>query len=564
MTSLPITTVLGFLLMALAWLMPNHYWPWVSFHSELCAAMGFVLACGTQFVSIKGRTPWPWLALLALGMACIPLLQGALGLIFFMGDAWMASLYLIGFALCIVAGQGMVRRYSAKDILSLFWLCVVIGAVLSTGIALAQWTEVKLIGVPMADMPPFGRPFGNMAQPNHLATLLVLGVVGSFALREERLLGNTSFGLCAAFLLFGLTLTGSRAGWLEMAVLLTWLIWMQGRMVTVVPRAAAPLLGLVYAGFVSSFPAITQALLLDPARSAKHLSQMGVRRIHWESMADAVLHRPWLGYGWNQVPVAQAQVALDHPPTGGSIEHSHNIVLDLLVWNGAPLGLLVVVCLAWWFWTRARQCNSPAATLLLGGLAAVWIHGLLEFPLEFAYFLLPVGFMMGATDGMLKVRTVAVWKWATLALASVVVIGTTWIVTEYVELEEAGRTLRMDLAGIGREDALKSVPEVQLLSQLQAFYAYAKTPAKKGMTPAELTHMRNMAFRFTMPGALIRYATAAGLNGQPQQAAAALALLCKTSLPKQCVEARAFWAELADNQHPELKAVALPEVPVLD
>ena len=67
----------------------------------------------------------------------------------------------------------------------------------------------------------------------------------------------------------------------------------------------------------------------------------------WQQVWEAIWLQPWTGYGWNQVSNAQAAV-VGHYPDSRLIEHSHSLPLDLLVWNGVPLGgLIVAVAVVW-------------------------------------------------------------------------------------------------------------------------------------------------------------------------------------------------------------------------
>ncbi len=71
------------------------------------------------------------------------------------------------------------------------------------------------------------------------------------------------------------------------------------------------------------------------------------------------------------------------------------MVLDILVWNGVVLGSLILVYFTlWMIWLNyhSKRIESIVASLMV---AAVLIHALLEYPLQYAYFLLPVGFLMG-------------------------------------------------------------------------------------------------------------------------------------------------------------------------
>ena len=73
----------------------------------------------------------------------------------------------------------------------------------------------------------------------------------------------------------------------------------------------------------------------------------------WQQVGYAVAQSPWLGYGWNQTPTAHAAGAIAFP---GSVpyNYAHNFVMDMLAWNGLPLGLLLCSAITWWFFTRIR------------------------------------------------------------------------------------------------------------------------------------------------------------------------------------------------------------------
>src|SRR5687768_4872320 len=82
-----------------AWLTPNHYPPWVSFHGE--AAMGFTLILTGGWVLWKAQAlpgVAPWFVLVTLAVALLPWMQLAGGVLTYVGDAWLVSLYLLGFA----------------------------------------------------------------------------------------------------------------------------------------------------------------------------------------------------------------------------------------------------------------------------------------------------------------------------------------------------------------------------------------------------------------------------------------------------------------------------------
>src|SRR5262245_53302918 len=96
--------VLWALALAAPWLLPTHMIPWRAFHSDLLMAVAMLPAA--FWVVLRRRDPisLPPIGLAALGAAAIPVLQWAGGMMIFAGDAWIASVYLLGFALAIAVG----------------------------------------------------------------------------------------------------------------------------------------------------------------------------------------------------------------------------------------------------------------------------------------------------------------------------------------------------------------------------------------------------------------------------------------------------------------------------
>ena len=91
--------------------------------------------------------------------------------------------------------------------------------------------------------------------------------------------------------------------------------------------------------------------------------------------------------------------AADYPALGVAVQHAHNLVLDLVLWNGVPLGLLLVGALAWWAWRQVRDAQTAQQRLLLLALGLLLLHALLELPHLYAFFLLPAAAMAGGKRG---------------------------------------------------------------------------------------------------------------------------------------------------------------------
>lgn len=557
-----ILKVFFIVLTATAWLVPNHYVPWTAAWSDGLAIMGLLLLlpCAALGAVGGGRVSW-LLPAVAVLCCAVMLAQLATGKLLFAGDALMAALYLGLWLTAVLAGVWMATgsggQNDAMNALAAAWL---FAALLSVGIALVQWTGAWNLGIYAADLPPGGRPFANVAQPNNFCTLCFLGLCGLLWLQQHQRVNGAAFWLGAGFLLWGMVMSQSRTGWLQIGLLVVWVLAMRTRAGLRITRAQLLTLGALFAAGVLLWPVVCDALLLSTGRSLGDQMQAGVRLPYWRDMLDAVGREPLWGYGWQQVGAAQQRVALDHPGVGTMFDHSHNLLLDLLLWNGVPLGGLIIAALAWWLIAHIRACRDARVVWLLAAVGGVVTHAMLEYPLEYAYFLIPVGLAMGAVDGLSPVGGVSLRlpRWAVLSftvLLSVVFVG---VATDYLKAEENYRILRFESAHIGTDRIVTPASKLRLLTQLEAYLQFARIEATPGMTPQQVDWMRRVAERYGFSSVLFRYALAAGLNGQPEVARDTLERICRIHEPKRCVEAREGWAAL-QVRYPQLAGVAAPK-----
>ena len=553
------TLLLGLILLCFGWLAPGHYHPWLNFQNEWIAAAGAVLIASAALTQVPERhIRWPALAALTAAVAFVPPLQFWVGQIRFVSDAVLAALYIGGFAVAMAAGATLVRTRRTEFIGGLFAALLAAGIV-STGMAFAQWLQLGPIGY-VADMAAGDRPFANLLQANHLATLLALAAVGAFWFFETRRIGAATALLAVAWLGLGLVMTRSRTAWLfVLALAISW-VWMRRR---VVLRTSPTAMGVALAFFLGAMllwgPLSVAMSVSAPVSFGERVQVGGGRLLFWRALADALSASPWVGYGWTQVGVAAHAASLEHFTGESMLTNSHNLLLDLLLWNGIPLGLLLAGALVWWFARQLLRCREAERWLLLAGVGAVFLHALLEYPLEYAYFLLPVGLMMGALDGLDD--STPAWRVPKVALAGplVVMAGLLgWIGVEYMRVDESERQLGFVLAGIGVDKVPDApAPDVWLLDAPREYHRFKLTHARVGMEAAELDWMRAVVERTPAPPALLRYALATGLNGRAGEAADTLTRLCNMHKPQRCREGRESWV-LLQAKYPQLQAITFP------
>jgi O-antigen ligase len=501
---------------------------------------------GTAAVVARGRrkVSWHWLDLLLLALVLAPPLQYAFGLISFFGQMAVASTYLLGLCLAALAGRRWEEAAPGQAATGLF-LAVGIAGIVSVNLQLRTWLDLMQTG--MFDIWSMGlsgsRPYANLGQPNQLATLLLWGVLASGWAFHARAVGGPVAVLLAGFLLLGVALTQSRTAWIGLSFLLacSW-AWRPLWRSKALPWATSGLFLYFWACYFS-LSALSSWLGLAAPDDAYLRGAVGddLRLPAWRMLANATLERPWFGYGWTEIGKAQLAVAERFPALFPVFGHAHNLALDLVLWLGIPLGAAVSLALFFWYGGRVRAVDKAQSALLVMLLGVVGIHAMLEFPLHYAYFLLPTGIVVG----VLNRRAPGLRGWTsprwTLALgwfvAAVSVVG---IVRDYFEVEASYQAALYEAARIGTLP-VGAPPEVLLLTQLRENINFMRYEVHEGMAPAELQALEAVATAYPGSGRAYKLAKALALNGRPAQASAWLRKVCKIGSPDDCALIQRVW-----------------------
>lgn len=548
-----ILIALSCLALFISWLLPNHYSPWPSAYHEFIAFVTCLLISSASLVnnSPNARFEAPKIASVYLLLTTIPLLQYSLGLILFGGDAIISSLYMLGFILMFFSGYNLSRATGVGQILfTLVVGALLTAATLSTGLALYQWT-LQPSTIWIADLPPNARPFANLAQPNQLATLLSMALAATLYFYEKHNLHRISSSLIAMVLLFGLALTQSRTPWLMAIFFIVLWLWKFHHAPRRLSRGWALVWVMVFVCFTLIQPQLTQWLQLGTGPSLVQRAQALERWDLYVQFYHAIIQGPLWGYGWQQVSTAQLAMTPQFPVKIYT-EYTHNILLDLLIWNGPVLGGVIILAVGSYLLRLAFLARNTESVFLVLAIGFFLLHSLLEYPHAYAYFLLPVGLLLGCLQAQFPCRTWPVSRWLVLVflIGSVGLYVVIW--HEYRLIEEDYRLMRFEKNRVGTLKADKPAPDVRLLTQLQALTKHSRLPATPNMTAEEMEDLHRFSRRFTHPSSLYKYAHALVLNGKQEEAYQQL-MLIRGLYGDKTLRAAISALEQSAEEHPDIE-----------
>jgi Virulence factor membrane-bound polymerase, C-terminal/Protein glycosylation ligase len=510
-----VTVCLGFLLVA-AWLNPTRYLPWTSFYGELPAAVGGIVFAGALIWALR-RSPIRLSpsAVVLLALIAVVLAQRLGGLILFSGDALIAVAYLVGGSVCLTLGASMPLNDRSHPITKTLAWAFLLGAIASTAIALQQWfgqadwSEWVVRGVPGS------RVDANIGQANHLASLVLCGILAATYLRVLGMVTSPALVVIVGFLAIGLALSQSRTPWLAAAVIAAWMLVRRSALWTPLNLRARTLVPLMawYALVFWAAIALPGPLLLDEGTGPSTRLEAGARPLLWSQMLEAIRLSPWVSYGWLQGQTAQAAAALTKPGLEYS-SYAHNLVLDLMVWNGVPLGLLLSGLLAWWYFRRGLKATGAADSFRFGVLTVFAVHSMLEYPFAYAYFLVPVALLAGQLEASdappaISAQRATLYRVGFIGCAVACTALVVAIARDYVLAEADRREVQMVMLRIGGVRPFPPVPDFWVLDQLEAATRNARVTVRPGMPAAELDDLLTVTRRY--PGAYFLRMSAAAL-----------------------------------------------------
>ena len=349
----------------------------------LAAALG---ALGLIFASVIGS--WHF-ASLPSGLAL-----SAMGVI--------ASAILLLWLAAAVAQAG----YGAAAF-NAFCIALIATGVLSTLVGMVQvfapqWADGQWIAT--ASVP--GRASGNLRQPNHLSSLLLWAALALVWMLETGRMSRKVTALLGGLFMLGLVLSASRTGTLGVIVLALWgaLDKQRPRSVRVMLLASPLVYALCWLG-LTQWARESHQVFGGAARLTADGDLSSSRFGIWANTLELIAQHPWWGVGYGEFNFAWSLTPFPKRPHA-FFDHTHNLPLQFAVELGLPLTVLVLSLLMfamWRAWQGSRETQNADAAMRSTAFIMVLmmaLHSQLEYPLWYAYFLLPTAFALGLCLGL--------------------------------------------------------------------------------------------------------------------------------------------------------------------
>ena len=512
---------LSVMLLSAAWLLPFHKTPWTTFGSEVLTFLA-ALALLATLLNQQIKIPKP--QLIALPILLIPLLQWGFGQVIYISNALLCTAYIAMFWLMIIAGYNLSLNEGRDKVFRALSILLIFIGLISSLIAILQWLQLSSYFSPYINILKGNRPYANFAQPNNLATFLSMGLLACLYFYEKRIAPNLVLVPMSLIFIFTIALTQSRTSWVVCLFILVYLGIKQFKQQKRFSFIQLLSWVAVFIAIISFLPylnhlieSVSNQQIAETASVVERASSGYLRFDMWSQVLVALSEHPWFGYGWNQTGMAQI-AAFDLYPSHEWYKSAHNVILDVLVWNGIPIGLIIIAYLGCWlFWLNkgVRDTESIIATLMV---CAILIHAMLEYPIHYAYFLLPMGFLLGIIQAQypkLPSKIMSPWILGTLLIVGVIL--TAMIYRDYNLYREqsvlAGKTAPLNQS---QQEIMNQ--DIWVLTQFkERVWWIGFNPATK-LSDVELVYIGRMVANLASKYDLYKYAQVLAFNGRKAEA----------------------------------------------
>ncbi|ENX32756.1 Wzy polymerase domain-containing protein [Acinetobacter lwoffii] len=508
------------ILISLAWLMPIHYRPWVTYTGELYAFFAlFALAA----ICLKEKLEIPAISLPLLLLTFIPFIHFLVGQVFFFSTAMMGFIFVFSFWLVSVLGYHLsTGNYSREETFTNLSYVFLASGTITGLIALCQWSNLDSVLPGMVNISGTQRPYANFAQPNNMATFLVMALMSCLYLYENKKIHTKWLFACAAVIVIGVALSQSRTAWVAAIAIILYLAFYQYKGVIRLKWYYSSFWFIFFVACIVAFPLLSQlaaqAMDTDVVQSRNVVSRAtgDMSRIAiWQQMLAAIQAQPWFGYGWYQTSAAFVSVS-DTVQGPVWIRSAHNFIIDFLLWNGLIIGLPFLAYFGYLGFQLQRWVNTPESVIGILMIGAFVTHAMFEFPQHYAYFLLPVGFILGTVLAQNpKIKTVVM---PSVGMKFIFAVGLLLLIVIYRDYDVAVPKLGQSIRYEKQPEKITNEKPIYLLTEFNHRIAWIRLNPYSKASADQILEGEQMVLSYPTKYNLIKYAKLLAFNGYEAEA----------------------------------------------
>lgn len=548
----------GLMILA-AYLNPEHIHPFRTYYNEIMLVIGVLVGFAALSWQRGVKIVLPPIASLPLALLLLIGLQWSLGMIAIQAVYFPAMVLLLTFLAIVlgatwVHGETAAQSHSLREAVCLMWAAShVLAALLSVvlqGVQIAGLNLTPFVMYMSRDATQYMRPFANVAQPNQLALLLCFGLAGLWWLLQKRSLSNALAWVLGLVLIWGLALTQSRIAWIILPLFA--LLSLSG----VCGERRLAWYGVfsllaTYIALVWFMPNVAQTIGFSSGDIGSRIGGRSERTVLLQHAWEMAKQHPWLGGGWFSFGEQQVQIASQFTSSTYA-EHAHNIVLNFLAEVGFPFTIVFFGCLLFWVWRtflKRWAIRNPEFGFVFLCLIAVGVHSLVEFPLWYAYVLLPIALLMGASyvpqahEKPVQIVAGRLVPFGVGAIGLLLLVLVSWDYQRVINGFIAYRTAPN--SSLVRQEAIR-MPSATLLPDFFDYFKLQQVVPREQMSAQDIAFVERMHYRFGFMHILNKMAEIYVLNGAPEKALHTMNTLQRLH-PGAYPEYFDYWKALSEN-----------------
>lgn len=234
-----------------------------------------------------------------------------------------------------------------------------------------------------------GRPYANIGQPNILASIYITFLALLLWANKEGLLRLRFLFFFGAFIAYGIALTQSRSAYLSLAVI---------SIVMFLQKSGGHWQKTFFPFILLFTTASTHLVQISTGMSRNLTEDLNNNRFSiWLMAIDAIKESPWTGFGIHETARSSIAVIEKSQITNGLAAQSHNLFLDIFIWLGVPIGIIISSLILYVIFKIFYSCIKRDYFYPVAALSPLFIHSNLEYPLYYANNLVLFSLVLGLT-----------------------------------------------------------------------------------------------------------------------------------------------------------------------